>query len=364
MRLRQLFATLHLWIALISFILLVPIGLTGIVLAWPTQFQTMADPPPHATGKATLPPSAYFDAAQKAAGPRAQLSVLTLPQRDGQAVGVATAPQRPGPPAAGAAQPAAFSGTVWLDPANADVIALTKPNTAFVTTMRRFHEDLLVRGWGRTVVGISGVVLAFLALSGLYLWWPRGAFLKGFGFRRTANTVLNLHYTAGFWISIPLAIVAVTGVGISFPGLVRAIDPGATRDGGELRRPRAGAPTAVANLTPDQAAAAAQAAANGAPLVSVTKPANGQWRVAVSQGGARRVFAVDDATAEVASPRRPGGVVQTAVRVIHAGGGGVWWKWLVTLTGVAPLLFAATGIWTWARRKMRLRARAAQKAAA
>lgn len=215
------------------------------------------------------------------------------------------------------------------------------------------------------MVGISGVVLAFLALSGLYLWWPRGAFLKGFAFRRTANTVLNLHYTAGFWISIPLAIVAVTGVGISFPGLVRALDPGAPRDGGELRVPRAGgAPMAVANLTPDQAAAVAQAAANGARLVSVTKPTNGQWRVAVSEGGARRVFAVDDATGTAASPRRPGGALQTAVRAIHAGGGGLWWKWLVTLTGVAPLLFAATGIWTWARRKMRLRARAAQKAAA
>ena len=366
MRLRQFFATLHLWTALISFALLVPVGLTGIVLAWPAQFQAMADPPPHATGKAALPPSAYFDMAQKAAGPRAQLAVLTLPQREGQAVSVATA-QRRGPPAAGA-QAAGFSGAVWLDPDSADVIAVTKPNTAFVSTMRQLHENLLVRGWGRTVVGISGVVLAFLALSGLYLWWPRGAFLKGFGFQRTVNTVLNLHYTAGFWISIPLAIVAVTGIGLSFPGLVRALDPAAASGGGAVRRPpTGGAPAATTNLSPDQAVAAAQALANGAPLASLTKPTNGQWRVTFGQGGARRVLTVDDATgkaAPAAASRPPGGGLQTTIRIVHEGGGGLWWKWLVTLTGVAPLLFAATGIWTWARRKLRLRARAAEKAAA
>ena len=63
------------------------------------------------------------------------------------------------------------------------------------------------------------------------------------------------------------------------------------------------------------------------------------------------------------APPQPGGGLQGSVRGLHEGAGGAWWKWLVTLTGVAPLLFSATGIWTWARRKLRQRGRVAHKPA-
>src|SRR5947208_453810 len=70
-------------------------------------------------------------------------------------------------------------------------------------------------------LGLSGVVLQ--ALAGLGLWGPRGALTGGFGWRRTPSTLMNLHRLAGFWVALPLAAVALTGIGLAFPTLTAAI---------------------------------------------------------------------------------------------------------------------------------------------
>ena len=60
--------------------------------------------------------------------------------------------------------------------------------------------------------------MLILSLTGIWLWWPRAAsFVPGLRWRRAPYTSTNLHHTLGFWISIPLAVVSLTGIYLSFP---------------------------------------------------------------------------------------------------------------------------------------------------
>ena len=56
------------------------------------------------------------------------------------------------------------------------------------------------------------------SLTGLWLWWPlKGSVRRGLHWKRRPDLNSNLHFQAGFWISLPLAVLSLTGVWISFP---------------------------------------------------------------------------------------------------------------------------------------------------
>ena len=115
-----------------------------------------------------------------------------------------------------------------------------------------FHGSLMVPGLGRKIVGWLGWAMLVSALTGIWLWWPRnGAVLRAFRWRRAPLTSSNLHHQIGFWISIPLAVLAFTGAWISFPQTFRGVVAAATgapapveKGGGGRRTP--GRPGAAA----------------------------------------------------------------------------------------------------------------------
>ena len=370
---RRAWFQIHLWLGLLSTLLLIPIGLTGIVLAWPSQFNSWANPAPHASGQATLPLSAYLAAGRQALD-GARIGAVTLPARAGAPVAVATEVRRGPPPAApqaqsqegaraGGAGPAAASPApartprriVYLEPATAKVLEISPQSSAIFDVSRAFHESLMVRGWGRPFVGVLGVVLLILSLSGLWLWWPRGAFKKAFAWKRTPGTMMNLHHVVGFWLSIPLAIVSATGVFLSFPSLLGA----PPRPPAVAARPSAG----PSMLTIDEVGAKATGFSPTAKLASITLPSGANpWRATVIADGRKVNLQIDDKTGavSVASPPRPTGDVALTNRLIHEGGYSSIWKWLVTLTGLLPLLLGVTGAYTWVKLEMRkARARSA-----
>jgi uncharacterized iron-regulated membrane protein len=97
---------------------------------------------------------------------------------------------------------------------------------AFMSDMRAWHRWLAVEGEGRTTArlftGWSNVVFAFIVLSGIYLWFPRRwtwqlvrpvVFFAG---RKGKARDFNWHNVIGAWSAIPLFIVVVSAVPISF----------------------------------------------------------------------------------------------------------------------------------------------------
>ena len=119
----------------------------------------------------------------------------------------------------------------------------------FMSDMRAWHRWLAVEGEGRTtaraITGWSNVLFLFIVVSGLYLWFPRRwtwqhlrpvvLFTRG---ARGKARDFNWHNVIGAWCLVPLFIVVISAVPISFPWgndlVYRAMgeEPPARRGGG------------------------------------------------------------------------------------------------------------------------------------
>lgn len=99
---------------------------------------------------------------------------------------------------------------------------------AFFRTMTSWHRYLAREGesraTGRALTGWSNLLFLFIVLSGMYLWLPRIwtwlQFKNVLWFRRGLAPKardFNWHNVIGIWSAIPLAIVVVGALPISFP---------------------------------------------------------------------------------------------------------------------------------------------------
>src|SRR6185437_338338 len=191
-----------------------------------------------------LPAANYLANAQAAAGNDLQVTALQFPHETGRPVTVTARPRTVGRRLV----------TVYLDPPTGRVLDVVDFRASFLGLLHRFHENLTVPEYsGRAVVGWAGTGMLVLSLTGVWMWWPRGALVSGLRWRRSSLTSANLHPLAGFWIALPLAVVSATGIYIAFPQTARsqtssvmATSPqAARRGGGEVVRDLA--------LTPDRA---------------------------------------------------------------------------------------------------------------
>jgi uncharacterized iron-regulated membrane protein len=103
----------------------------------------------------------------------------------------------------------------------------SKKVRAFFQTVTDCHRWLGARGEsravGRAVTGAANLGFLFLVMSGFYLWWPREwtrKRLRGVTWFRRGQRGrardFNWHNTVGFWCAVPLFIVVLSGVVISY----------------------------------------------------------------------------------------------------------------------------------------------------
>lgn len=362
-RLRRLFRDIHLWIGVGLAVLLIPLGLSGSALVYRTEIAALLAQRTGAIEAARLGPSAYLAAARVASEGIAPAQLRYPAGRRGP-VQVILRGGRRGEPGW---RPGFLIAS--LDPATAKVLKIANPRDGVFGVTHALHESLMIPGFGCKLVGWLGVAMTLSCFSGLYLWWPRGAVVKGFAWRRTPSGFSNLHHFAGFWVLVPLTALSLTGIYISFPqtartatALVAPVSPPGARFG-----PRRGGAISDPNLDADTALAAAEAAAPGLVLRSISLPTRGPagtlpaWRVSFAgPGGAGTSILVDDATgaARLAPmpPRQAGDGIALAIRRLHEGAGlGGIWRALVFVTGLAPALLAITGVVIWLRRRARRR---------
>lgn len=391
--LRKAWFQIHLWLGVALAVLVVPLGLSGSALVFSQELGRMVSPQRYAVSgqPAALPVSAYLERAQAAMGDRAKAFEVRLPAvpRDPVTVtgktGAAANPM-------GFPNRAPSSLTVWLEPSDARVLDAADPRGGPISFIHRLHGSLAVTpapgtgpGWGRLVVGWLGVALAASSLTGLWLWWPRGAFRwtklgRAFAWRRSPSTVDNLHHMVGFWISLPLLLLSLTGMYIAFPAQSHALfgaPPPAQRPAMNMSDNNAGrgahrghgqGPVGEHDLaktpeTPqiniDQAVAAARAARPGQPVQVVTLPTRRDkaWKIDFGPG---RPAVVVDAVSGAVSPAPPeprrGDPISNWMRQTHEGEGyGPVWKWIAFAAGLAPAVLAATGVVLWLTRRGRRR---------
>jgi uncharacterized iron-regulated membrane protein len=250
---------------------------------------------------------------------------------------------------------------VWLDPATGRVLDSADQGASLFGFLHRLHGSLAVPQFaGRQIVGWIGVVLLVAAVSGLWLWWPRREVgLAALGWRRGLKVSANIHHVGGIWIALPLIVVTVTGIYISFPQTGRAVvgafvtmppQQQRTPFGRLLEQPVRGADEVVARVleqVPDGRLA----------VLSLPQESRPVWSVQVRTGGTAETaqFSVEDATGRISRTDGAAGggdEVSRLMRRIHdAQGMGPVWETLVFLTGVLPAAFVVTGVMMWLRRR-------------
>lgn len=360
-RLRRLWLDVHLWLGVGLLVAVIPLSLSGAALVWHDALDRALYAERYAVSgpEAGLPVAAYAAAAEQAFAGRAVLTQVRLPQTPGDpvvAVGRLNAEPAPG------ARPRTLN--VWIDPPTGKVLAEGEVARSVTMVLHRLHGSLMIPQVGRKVVGWLGWAMFVSSVTGLWLWWPRrGGFAKGLRWRRGASQLFNLHHMVGFWICLPLAVLSLTGVYISFPQTSRALfgvaQPQPAGGGG-----RFAPPLAQPKTTLDGAVAAATAAMPGAQVVSVQVPTRGgdpAWRIQMKDpdGSSPTTLPVADATGEVKPPRAGGGgggpdPLSRWMRRIHDGADtSVVWQTVIFLGGAAPAVLAITGLVMWLRRRAR-----------
>jgi uncharacterized iron-regulated membrane protein len=348
---RSVLWTVHRWIGVGVLVLLVPIALSGAALVYDDVFDALLHPARYATtGSTVQAPSVYLASAAEALH-GAQPSSVRLPEEDGAPVIVqARSVGEDGRPRL---------LNVHIDPPTGRVLEVVDFRSSLFGFLHVFHENLTIPQYsGRAIVGWAGVGMLILSLTGIVLWWPRnGRFLPGLRWRRSAHTNANLHYLCGFWISLPLAFVSLTGIYLSFPPQARSVMSAVapmTPQG-----PRFGTPVRQTAMNADAALDAALKAETGARAVAIFLPvaARGEgaapaWRVLLRHDKESVTVLVDDRNGAVTGAPAPltGDRAAQWIRWLHEGShsGGIW-RVIVFATGILPAVFAITGIIMWLR---------------
>jgi len=212
---RKVLFQLH-WIFGISVgIVLAIVGTTGALLSFEQQIVASLARDSRqvkANGRASLAPADLLTRVA-ANEPEKRITGLNIAREPSTTVRVTFAPreQRYVDPYTGALLPAASSGA-----------------ETFFRNVRQLHRWLMLgdlgdRDIGRQIVGASTMLLIFMALSGLYLRWPRGPAARRFktwlvpDFRLKGRGFLwNLHSVIGTWVLPVYLVIALTGLQWSY----------------------------------------------------------------------------------------------------------------------------------------------------
>ncbi|KLN54531.1 PepSY domain-containing protein [Variovorax paradoxus] len=248
--LRRFWFQVHWFIGITAGSVLVVIGLSGAVLSFRAEIVDAINPElrhiPNPAGAAALRPAALAAQVQ-AAQPALRIVALTVFAEPGRPARVNFAPPE------GQRQ-----GEVRLvDPWTAAL--LPEPTgDAFFEFIEHLHRWLLLpRDAGKPVTGTLAAGLLILALSGLYLRWPRRplawrAWLK-LDFALTGRAFLwNLHAVAGTLALLAYLASSLTGIYWAFDA-VRTVVDNAAGEGRVVRAQgmQAGSAPAKAQAAPD-----------------------------------------------------------------------------------------------------------------
>ena len=237
--LKKINAWLHLWLGLLSGIIVVVVSLTGCILVFEQEIKSFTSPWLHAErvkDAAYLPPSQIHDAVKKA-----------FPQNEVHSIWYHGENRSAHLSLAG-------DSMLYINPYSAEILAVVDHEDFF-----HFIEEGHLYLWlphevGRAIVSWATLVFFILLVTGIILWWPKRWNKKGaqqsFTIRwkaRFKRLNYDLHNVLGFYSLIVAAIVAFTGLMMGFSWFNKAVFSLA---GGEVKpRVKAVSDTTLASNT-------------------------------------------------------------------------------------------------------------------
>jgi uncharacterized iron-regulated membrane protein len=319
---------IHLYLGLASGLIIVFVCLTGSILAFEKEIEQTWHSERYFVDPAATPPLplAHLAEAVRAYKPKAKITgfkVYTNPTRTVE-VSLAGGPGPGKKEGAGAGRkggsqqesgkgggPGAEKGKgkgggggprVFVNPYTAAVTGELNPRDSFFKTVEQLHRGLVAGQIGKLVMGVSASIFLFILGTGLVLWWPTAR--KGFSQRLKVKwgsswKRLNhdFHIVLGFYASVFLFIMALTGVGMSFDWVGQGINK---LTHSPMKRPEppvsANAAPGTTTQAPDAVLALARRQAPDAESYSLQLPQEhtGSIRVGVLRPGAVTENATDD----------------------------------------------------------------------
>ncbi|TVT43206.1 PepSY domain-containing protein [Hymenobacter setariae] len=261
------FRRIHLYLGLVSGLFLVVVCLTGSILVFEEELEHAFHRERYFVDAAATPrlSLAQLTAAVRAAKPKAKINgfkVYADPTRtvevnlggagrpggsQGEPRGAgksASGPQEgAGPGARGrersqAGGPANAKGgpgkgdrgpTLFLNPYTGAVLGEFSKQQSFFHFVEEIHRGLVAGRVGKLVMGINSIIFVFILGTGLVLWWPatRRALSSRLRVKWDASwkrVTYDWHTALGFYSSLFLLVMALTGVGMAFDWVGKGIN--------------------------------------------------------------------------------------------------------------------------------------------
>ncbi len=351
---------LHRWVGLTLAVLLTIQGLSGMSLVFRDEIDRVIHPALVVEPAATrVPVQALMDAVE-ARHPGVPVSRAEFPVWDDGAV---------------LFKLTAKDGTRWLtavDPYRGTIVRDGSLAAWPGEWMFLIHDSLLAGPFGETIVGIEGLGLLFLALTGPIVWWPGRKRLKQ-GFKVITGRGADLkwrtlHRAAGASIAVVLMMSATTGVLMvwkpEFRDVLRIATPVTDKPA-----PKVGERPGAAMVPLDRLVAKARAEYGATPLRQIRFSSEGRVAaiflesdLTVRAEGAKQIYYNrydgSDVGHYVSGALPVGTEIVDWLITLHTGMfGGTATRLLMVIAGLALAGLSASGLWLWYSRTSRQRKR-------
>lgn len=212
---KRIFAKIHLWLSIPFGIIIAIICLTGSILVFETEILELFYPSRYFVKEVKgepLPPAALIGSARQQLPDSIRINGIRVfpdPERTYQVV-------LPGKKAA-----------AFIDPYTGKIMGMDDGKGFFMQIMR-LHRWLLDENkrdgsffWGKAIVGYATLALAIILVSGIFIWYPRNkkTLRNRLKIKATAGWYrffYDLHVSGGFYATLLLLVVSLTGLTWSF----------------------------------------------------------------------------------------------------------------------------------------------------
>ncbi|UEG50354.1 PepSY domain-containing protein [Ferruginibacter lapsinanis] len=217
MRIRKIIGKLHLILGLSSGVIIVFLGITGCILAFQREIESVSKPYQFivADANAVAKPPSVLQKIAEASLPGKLAHSITYSKRH-RAVQVI------------------FYGDdyffiVYVDPYTGKVQQVTDMSTDFFRVMIMGHYYLwLPPAIGQPIVASATLIFVVMMITGLVLWWPRNKAARkqrfsikwNAGFKRKNY---DLHNVLGFYMLTVGMVIALTGMVMGFQWFARSV---------------------------------------------------------------------------------------------------------------------------------------------
>jgi uncharacterized iron-regulated membrane protein len=191
--------------------------------------------------------------------------------------------------------------TLFLNPYTGAVLGEFDQRKSFFHFVEEIHRGLVAGRVGKLIMGINSIIFLFILGTGIVLWWPaaRNMFTQrlkikwGSSWKRLNH---DFHIVLGFYASLFLFIMALTGVGMSFDWVGKTINTLTHSPQQRMEPPTSAAAPGAAAFGADAALAFARQQAPDAESYAVQFPKEptGSIQVSILRPSAITERATDD----------------------------------------------------------------------